>query len=90
MLPKLVDLTIVEAARQNLSVIGDDKSRRDEFIAANDQGLAPIRHAMWALSGCYLNGAGTAKDCVEGVKWLRKAAGQGNAVAMASLTPATL
>ena len=49
-----------------------------KYRKAADQGLA---EAQSTLGDMYLKGNGVAQDNAEAVKWLRKSANQGNAIA---------
>ena len=51
-LPKLIDLSALNAAKAELALI-TDAEKRAEFIKKNaPKWTAALRHALWGLNGC--------------------------------------
>ena len=62
-----------------------DEARRSQFLAREAKAKQGDANAQYNLGGSYYFGAGVAKDYVEAVKWIRKAAEQGLALAQYDL-----
>lgn len=50
-LPKLIDLSAINAAKAELALI-TDAEKRSEFIKKNASKWTALRHALWGLNGC--------------------------------------